>query len=273
MSELEDKSVEELERMLDELASGQVKPPEQEVSESVPVPEPEEVPSTPEPEAAKPEEKKELEFDAEDLKLQLEEFAARAKHWESIAGKNAGEVGFLRQKIRELESGLKAKQPQEEFSSELETEPRPVEPATDKSIDRFSKLSSWAVSDAIGKAGANFLQTNPDALEMQDQLRQYLEPRINEVRDMFSANDPAEVYKETTRLFNEAYWHAKAESLALARKQAKERRAEQFSKLKESKQAASVSGTGAIPAPPPKVKTLDEMTVQELDRRLRQLTE
>lgn len=248
---------------LDRLIAGE-KPPEPEESAPEPVENPEPDPE-PEPQAAaaEPEPEKEPEPDTKDLLIQ--ELEARVKHFESLAGRNAGELGFVKQQLRKLQEAQQRRPTEEDtFESEPEQERRPVqrrEPTRDD-------VAAWAVSQAVSQALAEFGRQHPDAAELQEAIGAYLKQSGYDPKDILESDSPVEAAKQTLSVLEGAYWHAKAEVKAKARQEAETRRTAQIPQVEKAKRKAVISGAGAAPPPKPKPKAFEDMSVDELEAEI-----
>lgn len=258
--DLKGKTEEELESLMQSIASGQSVPPEPPPTEVTPEPEPTPTPApTPkptEPVEPEPTEPSEAELEAKEQRLALEELQARIKHLESVNGRLAGEVGFLRNR-----SDRPVAQPsQDEYVEPEPTAPRP------KQNDDFNV---WVMQDAINKAGAAFRAAHPDLDELKDEIPKFTNGLEEQITQILSMNSPIEAYRQATNVIEAAYYRAKVERKAQERiefeKQKTERKADQTRKLSEAKAKAAISGSGSSATPPPRAKELSEMTLAELE--------
>lgn len=262
--DLENMSLKDLERGMDEaLNPPPVTPtepepaqaPEAQVEEAAsPTPE---TPQEPQPEAQAPD-------DMELLRSELSETLSRVKHFEQVAGRNAGENGFLKQQIARLESQLhsvRAGEDQGEYQ-------RPQENAPPQPTIKSDPLTTWAIQQAVEKAGYLFTQANPDVGEHWQGMQEYMGKFNPDTNPILNSNNPMEAQEGATRMLQEAYWHVRANKEAARRQELLQRRADQTSKLAQAKQLASVSGSGSAPPPKPKEKSMDEMSFEELEREM-----
>lgn len=258
-------SDDDLEKAFDTMKKGdEFVPPATEGEPTPPVePEPEpEAEPTPEPEAPAeeeaPSETPAEDPEAERLRLISEEMEARAKHWESVAGKHAGELGYIKQQLKAIQAAQAQSQQGEEYVEPQET-PRPApEP------QRRDGLAEWAVQQAFQQAVTGFEHSHPDVADIGDKMVDYLSATGYDMKTALAMGDPIEAQQEIARALNEAYWHTKAEVNAARRAELTAKREAVQTQAATNKMKASVSATGSSPPPKPKAKTVDEMTDDEL---------
>jgi hypothetical protein len=276
MPKFEDLSVEDLSKMLG------VEPEEGNATEAETVPESqsEETPKEPAEEEKAPEaettETPQVETAPvadlpEHYKLMLEEAEARAKKWESVAGRHAGELGYVRKSQAELLDRIKEMEArvagQSEQLAQEDTEPqsRPRRSTRDS-------IASWAVNRALMDAGQQFMASHPDIPELKDYLAAYMNERKSEISSISELDDPLEAQMRTLSLLEEGYWHAKAEAKAKARPEAEKKYAEQIKGFSEMKKKAAISASGSTQSTRPRDKADSEMSLQELEEKIRRLT-
>lgn len=254
---------------LDKILSGEMpdlSPPAPEKEEKVveePEAEPEqEAPAEEEAKEEEPKEEEKPEVDSKDLMIQ--ELEARVKHFESLAGRNAGELGFVKQQLRKLQESQHTA-PREEEAEYVEPDSRPAPSREPKSRD---EVVAWAVSQAVQQAAGEFATSHSDAGELQEAMQAYLSDTGYNPKDVFDLENPIAAARETKRALEEAYWHAKATRASTMRKEAETRRAAQIPQMEKAKRKAAISGSGAAPPPKPKPKTYADMTVDELEAEI-----
>lgn len=281
MIDANDLTIEQLEQELDRAARGEpvsIEDVEQEdTQEAGQEPEP-----TPEPEAeveeqaeaepasqeteAQAEEPKEPDYDKEHMQSMLAEFEARAKHWEQVAGRHGGEIGFLKQKLASM-SQPRPQSSDQEFEAE-----EPSETVRQPQTRSDDTLKSWAVKRAAQDALAAFHQKHSDAQEALPKVAEYLQKIGYRPDDILYADDPATAERETTRVLEEAYWAVRADVEAARRAELAAQRAEQTAKAAEAKKKAAVSASGAMPPKKPQGKKLEDMTLEELEAAIQKET-
>jgi len=273
---LEDLGLDELEAMLEkpEVPSpeeeAEPEPAEPSESEAPPEQEPEgEAKPEPAQEEQKPEPSEDL--DAEILRARLEAAEAAAKKWEQVAGRHGGELGFLKNRMREIEGRIQTLRSEQE-PIEPSDLPQPDAPRTPSPGPRTDPLATWAVNQAIAQASADFMRTHPDMGDMKDDFEQYLKNSNYNAADLIGANDPIWAASETNRLLEEAYWNAKQAFKQRVASALEKRKADQVPRLDQAKRKAAISASGAAPAPKPQVKPLSDMSLEELEKELKRLT-
>jgi hypothetical protein len=227
--------------------------PEQEA----PVPDP--VPAESEP--AKPDDQI-PDVEAERLLL-LQEIEAKAKHWESVAGRNAGELGFIKSQLKAIQAAQLASH-QGEFPQQSEPEQGSTRPA----VPVRDGLSEWAVQQAVAQTVNGFETSHPDVNDFKDKLVEYIKTSGYDMQTVMSMDNPIEAQREISRALEEAYWHTKAAILTSRRSELAAKREAIQTQAATQKMKASVSATGSSPPPKPKEKTVAEMTDTELEAEL-----
>ena len=231
--------------------------PEEMPVPEVPTTEPE--PATP-PEPVVPEET-EANLEAERLRLLAEELEAKSKHWESVAGRNAGELGFIKSQLKAIQAAQAAAQAGEYV---------PSEPAlgSTQPVPQRDGLAEWAVQQAVQQSVSGFEASHPDVTEIQDKMVEYIKTSGYDMQSVLSMTNPIDAQREMNRALEEAYWHTKASVVATRRAELSAKREAIQTKAATNKMKASVSATASAPAPKPKTKTVDEMTDDEIEREM-----
>lgn len=229
--------------------------------------------TVPEPEVAQPAEPEkveekppvEVEEDVETQRVRLltDELEARAKHWESVAGRNAGELGFIRNQLKALQDAQNRPRQEVEYQEQSDA-PAPTQaPAPTR-----DGLAEWAVQQAVQQAVGAFENSHPDVKDLNDQMTEYIKGSGYNLANVMQMNNPIEAQREVARALEEAYWHSKAAVNATRRAELEAKREAIQVKAAANKLKASVSGTAATPPPKPKSKTVDEMTDAELEAEM-----
>lgn len=254
--QMEDMSVDDLAKILDAGPSQEETPPPPPTPEPVAVQEEAKSPvadPAAEPEAAKPE----SDLEREILESRMTELEARARHWESVAGKNGGEVGHLRKMVE----SFREQQAKAEQNGEPGFEPEPVRPTPRPGKDAFE---AWAITEASNQAAARFEMQHPDSKDLGNEIRDYLVAQKYDGASIATANDPIEAATEATRVLTEAYWHVRAQKEAARRAELTTKRADQTKLAEDARKKAAISGSGGTPPPKPRDKTFDEMDPKEI---------
>jgi len=234
-----------------------------------PEPEPEPVPETPaepEPEAPteptpEPTPEPEADPEAEKFRLLSEELEARAKHWESVAGRNAGELGFIKSQLK----AIQAAQIQAQSGDYVPSEPQP---GSTQAAPGRDGLAEWAVQQAVQQAVGGFEASHPDVTEIQDKMVEYIKASGYDMQNVLGLSNPIDAQREMHRALEEAYWHTKASVTSARRAELIGKREAIQTKAATNKMKASVSATASAPPPKPLAKTRDEMTDSELEAEM-----
>lgn len=262
--DLSGKTTEELEQMMeadtDPVAPAPEPAAEPETPEPTPQPEPTPEP-TPEPEAAEEPTPEQIERDL--LLQRLEQAEDERKKAEAIAGRHGGELGFLRQKVRELEQRFRQPEPDDALQPEPSEPVRPA-PARDK-------IAAFVVSQAVPQAISRFESEHPDSVELGPSIAEYLKRNGFDMQAILSMDDPMEATRETDRVLSEAYYHARSERKAKIIAELTTKKAEQFARVQEAKKKAAVTGSGGSAPEPVREKAIEDMTPEELDAKMREL--
>ena len=211
--------------------------------------------------------------DAEILKARVEAAEAASKRWETIAGRHAGELGHIRQKMKEWEGRFAAPPiaPATEdqgLDEEPEPPPRRTAPVAAPRSPENDAIRDWACRQALAQATAEFGAKHEDFGDMQKDISEYIEKMGPDVPDLLAGGDPNRTHRAVSSLLEEA-----RDAVVSARRSAKvreleQRRADQTTKLAEAKQKAASSAPGSTPPEPAPQKGLDDMTAAELDAML-----
>jgi len=273
---LDEMSLDELDAVLDgrapvvdEVSEGE-ETTEESVAEEVveePTAEVEEVEATTEEATEEPEQPAEPEPEQQQID-ESAELRALAKKWEAVAGRHGGEIGYLKKANQTLKEQLEqaiAGRPQENEEDQEYAQPR-RDPAPLPRA-REDKIAQWATKQAISTTAAQFVADHPEYKDHINDLQQYM---ADSGIDLSLAGDldPETIQRDTNRILTEHYWHVRAKLDAAIVAERKAKRAEQTEKLPEAKRRAATTGSGARAAPKPREKTLDEMTLDELDKML-----
>jgi hypothetical protein len=204
----------------------------------------------------------EPDLDHEMRSAREQEWEARAKHWEQIAGRHGSELGALRKVVAELQVRTsQPAQPADEFQQQDATPPSP-KPATE---DPFRL---WALRQAAVEGYQAFQSAHPDAKEYGDGIKKYLEDSGYNAESILVANDPGYAQQEVSRVFTEAYWKVKADAQAARAAELREKKATQTAALRSAKEKAATSATASTPAPRPVEKDIKDMSIAELESAL-----
>jgi hypothetical protein len=261
MPDFDSMSLEELDKLM---ADGVVESDPEEAPDPQPevsaVPAVEEVPAAPEEPA--PEEPPPSDLDI--LRAEMEELKAKAKHWEEVAGRNGGRVGWLERQIGEF-AKARAAAPEEASYEESREPSAPAAPRTDD-------FALWAVKKAAQSARDQFIAAHPDYAPHLPELANYLQAIGYDGQSVLATNNPEYVETEFTRVFREHKSSVDAVQAAKNKELLLERRADSTRRLQEAKTKATVSGSGGTPPPKLRPKTFNEMTLEELDAAMQQST-
>ena len=256
-----DKSVDELNELLDAMTpvESQFQPAEAPV-EPEPTPE---APAEPEPEA-EPEPVPEVDLAAserEGERLRSEKLEAALALQQAHASRLAGEIGYLKQKI---ESGLRASEPYEPQSQAELDRLSLLEQRLEKSEnERLSNQVSQAVSESIGSLDGPWVQELKDEIAVvgpkyADQLRAASETTDPALARQLATGVAMMVKAEATQM----RWEKNHEAMKVQKQAAS-------ADLARAKKAQAPSGSGGVPSPPPKQKTIADMSASEADQWLK----
>ena len=220
--------------------------------------EPTEAPTPDEPKQAE----SEADLEAERLRLLSEELEAKAKHWESVAGRNAGELGFIKSQLKTIQAAQLAAQQGDYIPSE------PGNGSTQPSAPTRNGLAEWAVQQAVTQTVSGFESSHPDTAEMQAQMVEYIKTSGYDMQAVLAMDNPIDAQREIGRALEEAYWHTKAAVTSARRAELSAKREAIQTQAATNKMKASVSATASTPPPKPKAKTQDEMSDAELEAEM-----
>ena len=263
-----DKSVEELERMLDNLTPDGDIPPEPvaapvEVPPDPPVAPTPVVEAVPEPEPPPPAPEEDLAaVEREGEKIAREKLEANLALLMAHNSRLAGKLGFLEEKLK---------------SAPIASEP--FEPQTQGEVDRLTRLEqrqaeyearrdasevSQAVAAAVGSMDGPWVQ------ELASEIAVVAPKYADQIKAAQETNDPALARQIATAVATvvkaeamQMKWQARHESLVKQREAA-------TVDMQRAKKAQTPSGSGSVPTPPPKQKSFADMTASEADAWLRE---
>jgi hypothetical protein len=265
-----DKTPEELEAMLDGLTPDGALPDEQQPpAEVTPEPEPEPEPQSTtttesEPETTQePQSEPEPELDVaaserEGDRIKMQKLEAAILLQQAHNSRLAGEIGYLRNQ---------RSQPVSE----------PYEPQSQQEVDRLQLLEqrfaeaearrnsfevSQAVADAIGTMDGPWVnELSAEVQEIAPKYKDQIEAANNATDPEMARQLAMGIAMLVKAEAMEKRWDAKHATLV-------EKKASSRAENDKAKKAAAPSASGAVPAPPPKAKTIADMTPKEADEWL-----
>ena len=238
------------------------------------IPEPEK--PAPEPEKAVEESPEELE--RKELRAALEESDARAKHFEKIAGRNAGRTDYVERELKAIRADLSKRghTPDEtrDTDSYEEDPPERAPRRTAPETPARDSLVEWAIGKAMAGATQDFANAHPDFRESPE-IRKGVVEYVRTLREQGGSDfgeDPVQVERGTMSVLEEAYWHTITQMRAKARQEFTVKRADQVRNMEELKRKSAISGAGgpatSIPTPP----TIENMSEKDLSDLLEDMT-
>lgn len=246
-------------------------------AETTPEPPKEETPETP------PAEPTIEQLDKQLFDKRLEAAEGSAKHWETIAGRHGGELGFVKKRLAEMERAMASGQfapppaPADNGEGVYDTpEPTPTPQATPPDAGGPSdKVAAWAVAQALQAGYQQFLQAHPDAQTTEGfagEMEAYMQQQGGRERLLFE-NDPVAAQRGAMDFLSEAYHHVSGTRRASEIQKLERRRADQISNMEQAKAQATISTSGSPAPEPPGPKALSDMNEDELDAILQELGE
>lgn len=265
--DLESMPLDDLEKLMSDMAAGRVtaEPVEETPAEPEPSPEPEpEAPREPEvaePEAPAPEPEPAEDLEKESLKAQLEALALRQKANDEKFGRLGGELDYWRRKATERQAAPQ-RAPESDSYEEVQEEPQRAPQVDDPT-------RAWVLEQAVNQGITRFAEQNPETNELIPELMEYLKANGYTDGAIYSrAETPTDIQREAYRVMSEAFWHVRAEKAEARRVEYETKRAEQFSRQKEAKARASISASGSPPAPRQKPVSLNDAPLSDLEAQL-----
>ena len=262
-----------------ELEKETAEPVEEPAEEESDETEAEALPTAPPEEGEAPQETETPPEDVENEKLllRLEELELERKHFESVAGSNAGKVGYLERQLKSL-------------SERVDAAPSPAAAVDDGSLEstvlrrlddmerkfaapRSQEADTNAIGMAINAAGLEFQNEilTPEVLadkQLSETENKYVEQVVAELKaappdtsHILESGDAEYAKAETRRLLNRAYVKVRRAAIAERRKELDSRTVDQAASLKQKKRAASISQSGGKSAAPKKKAAPDPNTM------------
>jgi len=213
-----------------------------------------EQPKAPEADTSAPEE-----VVPDHVRLRLEATELERKKFEALAGRHAGELGFLKNKLRDLEARLQSQQ-----GAELERQPYDdtEQPAVrPKGQDR---MAEWAVQQSLAQTVNAFTAQYPDSNEMATEIAAYWKDNGIDMASFAQSNDPITAAQETRTALELAYLHVatakKQEAATKAEQEASRRNADEVKTLSHRRKAIAATPTGGVRAAVP-TRNMDPRTM------------
>jgi len=211
----------------------------------------------------------------EELRLQSEKATADAARAELFRSREAGELGHLRKRVEELTS-LLTQQPSaptdDPYAEAQPARQQPLPSIAPVDQSRLAELESDARTVAIEAEYRDFLQAKgieQDSAQevlgrMSDSLREQWAPYAESVQTMA----PRSARKVFRVILDSSYADMRLREVKVLREEALAKKAAQVPARKQAKQAATVSGSGASPAPRARQKAPEDMTAEEANAEL-----
>ena len=223
----------------------------------------------PEPVAAQPPQEAQPtqeDIDRELLAARIEAAEANARKLEAkLVGREAGENGYIQQlkeRIKRLETGVT---PESDGGYREQPTAEPEQPMS------RNNLNAWAVQQASKEAVTGFMQSHPDIGGVEQDIIKYLNESGFDVSKITQLDDPIVASREMTRTLNEAYWHVDATRKQARVAELQTKKAEQVRGLTEAKIKAASSASGSTPPPPKPQKATADLSLKELEAKMKAL--
>jgi hypothetical protein len=204
----------------------------------------------------------------------LDEAIARARHFETVAGRLGGKIGFLeRQNQQQQQQILQLSQASARDADGFDTQQQMSQPAIQPqpSTDPNAMyLSQQAVSSQF----ANFAQRNPGIVDPKGpqgvnmEFAQQLASRAEELQMLSQSGNALEAAAQAEQIYSETFSQVLRDRAIRVREDAERRSADQAEALKKKKRAQASAAASAKPATPKR----QPRTVKELSKdQLKQL--
>lgn len=221
----------------------------------------------------------------QEIQLQLERVRQEREQFESIAGRNTGEIGFLKKELERLRAAP-APQPTQDPLDYQPAETPPVQPqparAPSQLEGQVAELQDDSKASAVQRVYSEFLtqistdltaqgvnqeKVETEQISIMEQITPTLKQRFEPFGDLSTLNTKA-TEKVTRMVLQGAYTDIKLAKVAALRKTVSERTATQIAKTRIAKQAASPSASGSrgVKEAPP--KSDKDLTWEEADAAL-----
>jgi len=244
-----------------------------------------------EPDALSDEGKAEEEAEPEpdEHQLRLNEAEATAKHFETVAGRLGGKLGFienqnktLSEQVRQLSSVVQRLQGGQsngeapEFTEQWDrtAQAPPAQTPQKPSVDQNAVYHS---ANAVRQALADFSNSNPDVMTEQDG-KSIVDPgfveeirvRYDELLNLAQSGDAMTAQASSAYIYAEALSKVKRDRAVAARQEMERRRADQAASLKQKKRAQASAGTSTKRASPRArtIRSPSDLTDAELKRAI-----
>jgi hypothetical protein len=228
----------------------------------------EEVPETPEVQPTE-ESDPEADTEAELRSLEQKERELREKRlqeqldlMQAHNSRLAGEIGFLKGRLKDRPT-----RPEREETPEIESEPeldRLRSEIYKINEERSAEKRANAIAEEAAVWRARYTEAKYTPEEVSAAAEKYSK-LWQEALDSSDVNSAREIARAVMARVSTEIEERRLEN---ALKAAREKKAESEKRRTETKKSASISATGAIPTPPKKEKTPEDMTPEELAREL-----
>lgn len=265
--EFGDKSIEELEKMLDNMTpDGDIAT--EEPSEPVAPPDPEPLPVVPTVEAEpEPEPEVKPELDLADLeregdRISREKLEAQLSLMMAHNSRLAGKLGFLEQKLNSVPAPSEPYEPQS--SQDMDRLTLVEQRLASVEARRVQSEVSQAVAESIGRLDGPWVQ------ELAKEIASVAPKYADQMKAAQDSNDPELARQIATAVATvvkaeatQMKWQERHDSVISQRTAA-------TADMAKAKKAQTPSGSGGVPSPPPQPKTTADMTAAEADAWLKE---
>jgi len=194
--------------------------------------------------------------------LRQEELEARARHFEAVAGRHAGRLGFLEQQnkqfqeqIGKMNAALTAPRPTDDtgYPTGYDSVPNvtATEPLRTQPDPNAQFLSQQAVVGSLQSfmqaQGISYTQNNGESTWSSPEFAEALAERAEELKAIALSGDAQSAAHQASLVASESLAQANMKTATKRRQEAEAKRADQAERLKKNKRAQSAASQSSRP--------------------------
>ena len=208
-----------------------------------------------------------LKDEPDENQVRLTEAQATAKHFESVAGRVSGKLGYVEQQKKSLENQVAQLQQQlqasqqpkgeaPEFTEQWQQSATQAAPAQQPAVDQNAIYHS---ANAVKQSLADFAQANPEIAPVKDGTQvldeafaKEIQARGTDILNLAQSGDALGAQQASHHIYAEAWSKVQRDRAVTARQEMERRKVDQAEKFKKNKRAQASASTAGKRASPPK---------------------
>ena len=200
------------------------------------------------------------------MELRAKEAELKASRFESLVGRDAGKIGYLEQQIKALREQPAARTATESF----EETPPVSDPAILSDIAGLKQSQETILSGQLAGAIESVTKAFMASSGRDFNDKEFMEPFVEGLQKsgvdfgkVHMSNDPKAAASEVKFACESALVYVERKENAKLKEQLAARSVDSSKKMRDKKRAMSASKPPSTKAPPKKVKTVEDMTMEE----------